>query len=164
MSHHVQVPRDSTEEQPLIFHSLLLYIPIHVALLAYVVCVWSSIFVHTMVVTITSMSIFIERIPSVTGAGVSWHCVGTVLITHTDSLSTFINICGLATYIHVIIIVRWLHNHWKLSIARWSHISAILTFGQKWCRFKKCFHPKGLLLHTHRTINYSMFVAPGLIY
>ena len=56
--------------------------------------------------TVTQMSIFIECIPSVTGAGVSWHCVGTVLITPTDPLSTFINICGLATYIHVIIIVR----------------------------------------------------------
>ena len=43
--------------------------------------------------TVTQMSIFIERIPGVTGAGVSWHCVGTVLMTPTDSLSTFINIC-----------------------------------------------------------------------
>ena len=87
------------------------YIPIHVGLslclltTSYVVCVWSSIFVHAMVLTITSMSIFIERIPSVTGAGVSWHCVGTMLMTHTDSLSTFINICGLATYIYIIILI-----------------------------------------------------------
>ena len=43
--------------------------------------------------TVTQMSIFIECIPSVTGAGVSWHCVGTVLMTPTDSLSTFINVC-----------------------------------------------------------------------
>ena len=50
------------------------------------------------VLTVACMSILIERVPSVTGADVSWHCVGAVLMTPTDSLSTFINVCGMGIH------------------------------------------------------------------
>ena len=53
------------------------------------------------------MSILIECIPSVTGADVSWHCVGAVLMTPTDFLSTFVNVCGMATHIVAVQPICW---------------------------------------------------------